>query len=86
MKQGVPSEEELSEEGVPFESQSITLIEHLIKHKGMSREEACKLWFNSKTYKEIIRRNVTYLSAMKALFELERELSNHPEWMKNIDY
>lgn len=70
---------------IPFESQSITLIEHLIKNNNMTREQAIKLWFNSKTYKEIIKRNITYISAMKALFELERELTNHPEWMKNIN-
>ena len=70
---------------IPFESQSITLVEHLIKDEKMTREQAIKLWFNSETYKEIIKRIITYISAMKALFELERELTNHPEWMKNID-
>lgn len=65
-----------------FYSQSITIIEHLIKEDKMSRESAIKLWFNSKTYNEIIKRNLTYISAMRAYFELRLEKENDSEWMQ----
>lgn len=65
----------------PFESQSITVIEHIIDNKHISRESAIKLWFNSKTYKEIIRRDLTFISAMRAYYELELEYKKSPDWM-----
>ena len=68
---------------IPFESQSITIIERIMKDKNISRQEALNIWFNSRTYNEIIRRNVTFISAMRAYFELNLELTNNPEWMKN---
>ena len=65
----------------PFWSQSETLIEHLVDERGYSEEAAEKLWFNSKTYKEIIRRELTYISAMRALYELDKELEGKTDWM-----
>ena len=66
----------------PFESQSITIVKHIVENDHLSREDAIKLWFSSKTYKEIIRRNLTYISAMRAYFELELEHEKSPDWMK----
>lgn len=66
-----------------FESQSITLIETLMKRHSMSREIATKTWFNSKTYHEIIKRKITYISAMRAYTELTMEFENNPNWMQN---
>lgn len=68
---------------IPFESQSITVIERIMKDNKVSRQEAMKLWFNSKTYKEIINRGLTYISAMRAYYELNLEISENSEWMKN---
>lgn len=65
-----------------FKSQSITLIDTLIKRHNMSREAAAKTWFNSKTYHEIIKRKLTYISAMRAYFELKMEFEDHPNWMQ----
>ena len=70
----------------PFWSQSETLIEHLVDERGYDKEIATELWYNSKTYKEIIRRELTYISAMRALYELDMELEKHPDWMdKSFD-
>ena len=41
-----------------------------------------KLWFNSKTYNEIVNRGLTYISAMRAYYELNLELKKSTEWMK----
>ena len=69
--------------GIPFESQSITIIEHIMKDNNASRKDAMKLWFNSKTYNEIIKRKLTYISAMRAYYELNLEIKGSSEWMKN---
>lgn len=66
-----------------FESQSITLIETLMKRHNMSREIATKTWFSSRTYHEIIRRKLTYISAMRAYTELNMEFEKNPNWMQN---
>ena len=42
-----------------------------------------KYWFSSKTYSEIIKREITYISAMRAYTELELEAKEDPEWMRN---
>lgn len=68
---------------IPFESQSITIIERIMKDKNASRQEAMKLWFNSKTYNEIVARKLNYISAMRAYYELNLEIKKSPEWMKN---
>ena len=50
--------------------------------KGVySKEIAEKLWFSSKTYEEIIRRGLTYTSAMGALYEVDMEIEGNPNWM-----
>ena len=67
---------------IPFESQSITVVEHIMKNSNLSREDAIKMWFNSKTYHEIVRRKLTYISAMRAYYELELEHKNSPDWMQ----
>ena len=64
-----------------FESQSETIIEHLMRN-GMNREVAMKFWYTSKTYHAIIERKLTYISAMRALFELELERKGSMEWMQ----
>ena len=66
-----------------FYSQSITIVENLMNYDNMSREGAMKLWFNSKTYHEILRRRLTYISAMRAYSELKLENENNSEWMEN---
>ena len=68
---------------IPFESQSITVIEHIMKDNNASRQDAIKLWFNSKTYNEIVSRKLTYISAMRAYYELNLEIKGSSEWMKN---
>lgn len=68
---------------IPFESQSITVIERIMKDNKVSRQEAMKIWFNSKTYNEIINRKLTYISAMRAYYELNLEIKRSSEWMKN---
>lgn len=49
----------------------------------MSREVATKTWFSSKTYQEIIKRKLTYISAMRAYTELKMEFEKNPNWMQN---
>ena len=66
-----------------FESQSETIIEKLVNDRRITREEAIKTWFNSKTYNEIVKKKITYISAMRAYIELELEESNDPDWMRN---
>ena len=66
---------------IPFDSQSITIIEQIMKDKKLSRQDAMTLWFSSKTYKEIIRRKLTYISAMRGYWELNLELEKNPKWM-----
>lgn len=65
-----------------FESQSITVVEQIMKDSNIPRKEAEKLWFNSKTYSEILRRKLTYISAMRAYYELGLEISGNPDWME----
>lgn len=67
---------------IPFESQSITIIERIMEDKNVSRQSALQMWFNSETYKEIINRELTYISAMRAYYELDLELKKSTEWMK----
>ena len=66
-----------------FQSQSITLIETLMKRHSISRKAAAKIWFGSKTYHEIIKRKLTYISAMRAYTELKMEFEENPNWMQN---
>lgn len=66
-----------------FESQSETIVEQLIRDKHITREEALKMWFRSQTYKEILERDITYISAMRAYTELEMERTGDTKWMKN---
>ena len=66
---------------IPFDSQSITIIGQIMKDKKLSRQDAMTLWFSSKTYKEIIRRKLTYISAMRGYWELNLELEKNPKWM-----
>lgn len=65
-----------------FESQSSTIIKRLMEKDGMSREEATNFWFHSATYKEIIKRKLTYISAMRAYSELRLEHKKSPDWMQ----
>lgn len=65
-----------------FESQSSTIIKRLMEKNGMSREEATNFWFHSATYKEIIKRKLTYISAMRAYSELRLEHKKSPDWMQ----
>lgn len=67
-----------------FEMQSIQIVELLIKHNKMSREHAIKLWFSSKTYNEILKRNLTYISATCAYSELMAELNHNPRWFTGV--
>lgn len=66
-----------------FQSQSETIINTLVNKDKMSREQAVKTWFNSMTYKEILRRNITFISAMRAYTELKMEYRKDPDWMQN---
>lgn len=65
-----------------FESQSITVVEKIMKDSNISRKEAEKIWFNSKTYSEILRRKLTFISAMRAYYELGLEINGNPDWMR----
>jgi len=67
-----------------FEIQSEILVGLLMQHRNLSREVAIKVWFNSKTYKEILRRGLTFMSATCAYSELVMELNNNPRWMKGV--
>ena len=66
---------------IPFDSQSITIVEQIMQDKKLSRQDAMTLWFSSKTYQEIIRRKLTYISAMSGYLELNLELEKNPKWM-----
>ena len=66
---------------IPFDSQSITIIEQIMKDKKLSRQDAMTLWFSSKTYEELIRRKLTYISAMRGYWALNLELEKNPKWM-----
>ena len=61
-------------------SQSSTVIEQLVS-KGLSREKAASLWFNSKTKKILEERGMLWVSGMRCFVELEYELENSPKWM-----
>ena len=65
-----------------FKSQSEIVVDTLVKRNNMTKEQAVRMWFNSRTYNEILRRNITYISAMRAYFELELEINNDPDWMR----
>lgn len=52
-----------------------------IKDKKLSRQDAMTLWFSSQTYEDIIRRKLTYISAMRGYWELNLELEKNPKWM-----
>ena len=66
-----------------FDSQSELIVGFLIQNYNMSREDAMKLWFNSKTYSEIYRRRLFYVSATRAYSELFMEMEQNDEWMRN---
>ena len=68
----------------PFESQSYTIIETLLQEDKLSREKAEKFWYESKTYKEILKRKLTYISAMRAYYELAKEKNGDPRWMEGV--
>ena len=65
-----------------FKSQSEIVVDTLVKRNNMTKEQAVRMWFNSRTYNEILRRNITYISAMRTYFELELEINNDPDWMR----
>lgn len=67
-----------------FEGQSETLINLLIKHNNMNEETARTTWYGSKTYREILKRELTYISATRAYGELMMELNNNPDWMTGV--
>lgn len=65
-----------------FESRTVIIImENLMQENKLSREQAIKDWFNSKTYSEMIRRNLTFISGTRAYDELKLERENSPNWM-----
>ena len=66
-----------------FDSQSELIIGFLMKNQNMSKDDAEKEWFQSKTYSEIIRRKLFYVSASRAYSELLMEQQNNDEWMRN---
>lgn len=61
-------------------SQSATVIEQLML-RGVSKEEASSLWFNSKTKKILEDRKMFWVSGMRCFVELEYELEGNPKWM-----
>lgn len=66
-----------------FTSQSELIIDFIMQNLGLNREGAMKLWFNSKTYSEICRRQLFYISATRAYSELLMEMQYSDEWMRN---
>lgn len=74
----------MNDENNLFQSQSETILERLVEYRHMTREQAFKCWFNSATYKEILRRRLTYISAMRAYTELDMELNHDPLWFKKL--
>ncbi len=65
-----------------FESQSYTIIDTLMQKNKLTREKAVKVWYGSKTYKAIVERKLTYISAMRAYYELIKERKGDPSWMQ----
>ncbi len=66
-----------------FDSQSELIVGFIMKNHDMNREEAMKAWYNSKTYAEINKRELFYISATRAYSELLMEWDNNDEWMRN---
>lgn len=66
-----------------FTMQSQTIIELLMQRHNMDRTRAMQIWFKSKTYAEILRRKLFYISATRAYSELLLEQQNNSEWMRN---
>ena len=64
-----------------FQSQSITIIEHLVNVDKLTLPQAINRWFGSNTFYEILRRKLTYISAMSAYFQLQLELEGSSDWM-----
>ena len=67
-----------------FASQSEILIEQLMKDYCVDESEARCIWYNSRTYKEIVKKNLLHITAMNAYLELQLELSNNPQWFNSI--
>lgn len=67
-----------------FNDQSELVVGFIMQKHNMNREDAMKAWFNSKTYAEIYRRQLFYISATRAYSELYMEWQNNPDWMRNL--
>lgn len=67
-----------------FTSQSEILLEQLMKDYCVDESEAKCIWYNSRTYKEIVKKNLLHITAMDAYLELQLELSNNPLWLKSV--
>lgn len=61
--------------------QSKTVVQQLMANRNMSEEQAMAFWFNSETFKEIRRKELSYISGMRAYWELELEIKKDPRWM-----
>lgn len=63
-----------------IEYRTAQLIEFIKKERNITRAEALKLWYNSRTKKETIDRVEDYLSIEELYKELRLEISNLHYW------
>lgn len=64
-------------------NQAVIVIKQLMDKDNMNRGDACKVWYESKTKEEIIKRDLYYISGMRCYWELMLELSKHKNWMND---
>lgn len=68
-----------------MDSQTGVIIGYLEKTKGYSREEATKMWLQSKTYEYFIKHpELWFVSAARMYDELCYELNNNPLWLMRV--
>lgn len=62
-------------------SQSIVVLNQLMKNNNMTRQQAMDTWFKSKTKAELEKRKLFFVSGMRCYWELTLELDGDSRWM-----
>ncbi|MCI8663497.1 MAG: hypothetical protein HFG69_09700 [Hungatella sp.] len=65
-----------------IEKKTAIIIEIIMQERGLSRAEAAKLWYNSRTKKETLdKKEYSFVSPSRCYDELEMEITGDSYWL-----
>lgn len=79
LKNDVMTQKEIEE---LFEYQASSTIKYIMNdNKNMTREEASKAWYRSKTLEYLKKNNMYWVAPSRCYWELQLEYSRDPRWL-----